>query len=349
MNLIKYFKGERNFILMNDLVEVLDEGKYNQVDWKKFENKNKEALIIAKYPIFKLGVFQENVFKLKEVSYSSKYDLFIVDNENKVIILDEDNVAMKIRYINHDIFSSINKTDWFKCNLNEYKVYLHDNLIKQMDCFLERESAGLIKKHYEYLYTNGENFCRENYHQEDVKLSKLISSLVNELKIEYIFEDEVIKPKYEYISALQVSKLYKNYSSTGYSDELLLLYVNDRKELSKLVEFEFNRAIAEKDNYSVQSINNRFFRNELKGKLRVEKIEEFKMDNQLKIYKEIIKSLKNGGKTVTINDKKYDNRADRSNINELRIGSYKTGYVKFDEVEVIKFGRKELFNIKNFK
>ena len=350
MSLIKYLNNEVDFLFAGDFISLLKDDCFSEDDLSKIKEylKNKDDIMLtSKHPIYDFeGEYLEDTYILKDVRYSSKDDLYLIDKKNKNIILFENSIRIKLRFLSYDLSLSINEDNKFKSNLDGYNLYDYYELRKEYYEFLTSKTNELIKKHYDELYLLGKNIFLEDVDNSnhDKKLNELKNSLLNELKFEYIKSKNIDEPVYEYIHKLDSSIFYKPYSDKERNLELkLLIYLSDKKSLEKMIDDEFEKAISCDKCYPINRTHVLFFINEYKKALKDEYLQSIQTDSKLNRYKQIIEASLKAGKTININGFKYDNIL-TTNINNLEIGSYGK-YISFDEIKVMKYGRNILFDI----
>ena len=265
MKFLDYIEGKIDFLEINDLFDLIDISKLSKEDLKKVNENNENRIIcLCKYPIstdnYDFKNYLNKVVLYKYITYANKQDFFIVDKNTKSIIIDISNIEYQFRTINYEVFNRKLIYDLIKESIGDYKIYKAQSLNKEVLKAIEDKTDELIKLHYDSIYERGNSFIKDEI--------ETIEQITNDIRINYILDIEISKPKLDYVfnDSYSVFNYYqdkKNY--------FMVLYLRDKSNVLDMVEDEFYKAI-NSDNYRVQSLNKEFYmyekRKEIAGKLK---------------------------------------------------------------------------------
>lgn len=343
MNFLDYIEGKIDFLKINDLLDLIDLTKLSEDDLVKVNESAKDNIIcLCKYPIstdnYDFKNYLNEVVLYKYINYANKQDFFIVDKNTKSIIIDISNIVYQFSTINYEVFNKKVINDLLKDSIGDYKLYDAQCLNLEVLRFIDDKTDELIQLNYDKIYMDGKSSITDEM--------KSIEQITNDIKINYIYDKEISKPKLDYVFN-DSSSVFNYYQDK--KNYFMILYLRDKNNVLDMIDEEFYKAI-NSNNYRVQSLNREFYmyekRKEIAGKLKSYN----ENDIYLNQFKEIISAIKLAGKTVTINGNKYDNRIDSSRYyTEIEIGSYKSGRIKIKDIKTVSFGKKVLFDLDEFK
>lgn len=341
MSFLNYLDNKQDFLTTTDLLDLIDLNLLpKEIDdtLDSFKNDIK-YLELSKIPIYILNNDQKNILDdsifYKKIYYSTSEDYLLIDRISKSIIVYNtyDFSILDYKLFKHDR----HLIDFKKKKLEEYNIYLYKDILKKFKDFLRNKQDELIYKNYPLLYEHGKSQFED--------IDKIDSNIANELKISYIFDEDIEEESFDYI--------YDNdsmfYHIQGKYEFLLINYLRDENYISELIETEFNKSLNSIDYYKYT--NQKFYRFERTKRLKQELIKSFENDKKLNIYKAMYKAHSLAGKTININGIKYENNISKPYYNEdvdnIEIGRY-SDRVKFKDIKKMTFGKKVLFDITNY-
>ena len=330
-NFIKFVDNEKEFLTVGDLfdlfdVEKLDE-KGQELYLKEKENRGESQILLAKIqeknPI---DVHGEMFVAVYFVSYSSKDLMMLIDRKSKFILL---NPCQMFRYEgirSFELYERVNKYA-LKSDLDGYSIHTVEEATNSFKELKYQLNEGLVEKHLEDILS-----CKNEEFEEE--------SLLDEINFNYVMNKEILKKEGISFIGQERGSLLSHYD---HQYTLLLAYYSTPSLLKEEMEKDFMKFIS-KESYDLSYKANRIHKGiRLKEVYELHKL-SIESDELLNNYKQIISCLSKGGKTINVNGTKIDNKVGsyRGEIDEIYLGDY-GNKVYLKDVEVIKFGRNELY------
>lgn len=330
-NFIKFVDNEKEFLTVGDLFDLFDfeklDEKGQELYLKEKENRGHSQILLAKIQeLNPIDIHGEMFVAVYFVSYSSKDLMMLIDRKSKFILI---NPVEMFRYEgirSFELYEMINKNA-LKSYLDGYSIHTVEKAVNSFKELKHQLNDCLTEKHLDEILSFKSSEFEEN-------------SLLKAINFDYIMDKEILKK--EDISFIG-QKRDSLFSDCCNENTLLLAYFSTPTLLNEEMEKDFMKFIS-KESYELSSKANCIYRG-LKLKevydLNKSSIEGDKLLNE---YKEIINCLSKGGKTISVNGVKLTNRINYHNhdIDSIYLGDY-FNKIYLKDVEVIKFGRNELY------
>lgn len=339
MSFLDYLDNKQDFLTTTDLLDLIDLNLLLKEEKEKINpfKQKKECIELSKTPIYDFSCNKNNIldnailFKKNHYSSSDKY--FLIDRISKAIII-YNYCLYDFHLLEYTLFNCEKKILDFKKNrLEDYKIYFYEDILKECINFINNKENELIYENYSLLYEHGKN---------EVDLEKIDLNIIKKLKVSYIYDEKIEEKSFDYISKSD-SIFY--YMKDKY-DFFIINYLRDKNYISELIENEFNKALESIDTHKYT--NQKFYEFERTKELKNQLEESFNNDKKLNMYKTIYKASLLAGKTININDRKYENYVYKPDfIDRFQIGRY-GDCINFEDIKKITFGRKLLFDIANY-
>lgn len=350
MGFINYIKDKKDFCQLVDLLDLVDLELFDTKELDiltqyKLNEDNinfNNVINLCKFPICSdlydknKNCIEDAVF-YKVVTYNQKEDLFILDKKTKHIIVDNINLYYWYSRINY-LFSSKRHINFTKDSIDEYTILTIQDIKEEIVNMVRNRQDELMKLNYDRLYKEGENLIKD----ED-----LIDNLTQEVKINYVYDINMydIKPKLDYIYTGRKNSSLVVENNLAY---FILMYLRDKQQILDLTDNAFYKTID--DNcYDARNLNEKFYKHEKKMEIYEELKSSLEIDEDLNRFKAIIYAVKQAGKTVVINDNKYDNFINKRHCPcDIEVGTYHSGHIALKDIKTVKFSRKVLFDIEEY-
>lgn len=336
---IDFIENREEFLESNFISKLLTKKVKDEIEYY-----NNPYLELTKSP-FQLRKDMNYTYLTDVVIYrehNKSQHMIVVDKLTKTILINADSVKWSIRNVSY----------------TEALKIINDNLIKELDGYKIKTLSSLrdefidTVRYVEKSLTDKNNDLISNYGkkylEEELKNSKYKNEILDEIKLDFIFNrTENIKPTTNYLSHHYSSKfhnVYYNHSNSNVLTDLMLEYLRDKDKLIEDLKEEYYMGLNHFDSES-NKYNRRIYLYNYKNKLLNEKKDEIFNDSDLINKKSIIEALHKAGKTVIINDIKYDKVISKDYKGNIEIGSYKgNGPISIDDVNTIQFGGKTLYS-----
>lgn len=350
MSLMDYIKGNKDFCQLVDFLDLVDLKYFNEkelVHLEEYKLNNKvintsNIVNLSKYPIYlksyDISKCLDNAIFYNVVNHSRKEDCFVLDKQTKHIVLDKVNLYYLYSKI-HYLFNSKSEINFLKSIIDEYTILTIQDVKKEILSLIKHRQDELIKQNYDKLYNDGKNLINN----EDDFIEKLENKIKSYFVLGVNIED--IKPNLSYMGRNNTRNKLNLDSNLNY---FIVLYLRDKKEILNLIDTQFENFINE-DSYDIKHQNEEFYMYEKMIEIYNDIKSDVEIDTDLIKFKTILSATKQAGKTITINDKKYDNHINKNcNVSKIEIGTYHSGYIQLKDIKTMKYGRKVLFDVEEF-
>lgn len=339
MSFLNYLENKQDFLTNVDLLDLIDLNLFSKEEKEEINlfKQKREYIELAKIPIYDLSCDKNSILDgailFKKVHYSSSDKYFLIDKISKTIIIYRD-YLYELHFLEYALFDCKKKILDFKKNrLEDYKIYFYEDILKEYINFVNNKENELIYENYSLLYEHGKN---------KLDLEKVDLDIIDKLKISYVYDENIEEESFDYIS--KSDSIF--YHMQDKYEFFIINYLRDKNYISELIENEFNKALESIDIH--EYTNQRFYKFERTKELKNLLEESFKKDRKLNMYKTIYNASLLAGKTINVNDNKYENFVYKpALVDRFQIGRY-GNYINFEDIKKITFGRKMLFNIVNY-
>lgn len=341
MSFLNYLDNKQDFLTTTDLLDLIDLNTLSKEENEIINNfKTKTKYIeLAKTPIyhpssnFDNESILDNAILYKKADYSTSEKYFTIDKISKAIVI-YSNYSYEFYSLEYKLFEpGKHLLDFKKRKLEDYNIYFYGDILKEYVNFVSNKENQLIYENYSLLYEHGKN---------QIDLEKVDLDIIDKLKISYVYDENIKEESFDYISE---SNSIFYYIQDKY-EFFIINYLRDKNYISELIEHEFNKALESIDKH--EYTNQRFYKFERTKELKNLLEESFKKDRKLNMYKTIYNASLLAGKTINVNDNKYENFVYKpALVDRFQIGRY-GNYINFEDIKKITFGRKMLFDITNY-
>lgn len=333
-NFIRFIENKIDFIKNDDLLILIDKAKLSNEEKDLLVSNDSNYLILSK-DVVGNNRHKEDFTPIEGVvnyiltSYNTKYNYFLVDKNEKFIIINEGEVLSKLKLKDTKLITKIEKEGLFLDEIEGYKVFTLSKIQSLIQKTISNINHEMICINYNELYERGK--------KEIFDMNGFIKNIKQDITTNYIKNKDFKKDEINFITELRYSKFYEceknRYLIIEYLRNNLKFITDLKEEFIKIVSMDVNQV-----NYMCE----RFYRLEKYKEILKEILPELELDEDINAKRTIIKNLEYGGKTVKVNGIKVENRVCCYN-GKFEMNGIKGISVNLDDIFEITYGKKILY------